>query len=274
MTVWTPPEEVITTPDELTITDDIKIGDSYAFTVDATSSSSNYVIDEIEVFVDGVSIASQSFSGIGSASLNVTGSLSTAAGSSTTVTASIKGAILKGGIRFGALFIFDRIWTGILRGTVWGYCQCADDGDELDNKRSVAYTCTVESESGSQDEQQTDYRDNSTSVKWTVSTVTLTDEGTDWTTVHGKYSFPNDVPFGFDVTLWLKSDDLHDHGQCGQATQKLVCKYQEDTNIGKIGRTILRWIPRDWDRFQHNFNESPVTTYDPCDDPYPVEFDD
>lgn len=54
--IWTQPDEIITMPDELTITDDIKLGDSYAFRFEASSSDSDYVLTEAKVEVDGVEI--------------------------------------------------------------------------------------------------------------------------------------------------------------------------------------------------------------------------
>ncbi len=57
--IWTPAEEVITVPDELEITDDIKIGDTYAFRGQLRSSDSRYTFTDGKIEVDGVETAVQ-----------------------------------------------------------------------------------------------------------------------------------------------------------------------------------------------------------------------
>ena len=68
--VFTPFDEVVTVPNELTIGDDIKLNDYYEFKVDASSSDSNYVITSVEVYVNGSLNTSRSFSDASSASVS------------------------------------------------------------------------------------------------------------------------------------------------------------------------------------------------------------
>ena len=262
--VWTPADEVITVPDELTITDDIKIGDSYTFTAEASSTSNNYVIDEIEVFVDGVSVLSQSFSEGETISAPVSGSLPITAGSQMGVVLKIKGPLKKAGKTL-VRWIVKREFEAALVGIIEGYCQCFEDLDSLDNRPKVGYVCT--NDSGSQ--KKTHTRRNKTLVKWSITGKSEVGETDDL----GHYVFDN-VPLGHDITMWLQGDDLHWHGDtlAGEELQHRICKYEEDTNVGSLGKVILGLVPTGKRYLGHNFLESPTNTYDPCDGPYPVKF--
>ena len=258
LSVWTPADEVITTPDELTITDDIKIGDSYAFNVDVTSSSSNYVIDKVEVLVDGVSVVSKSYDDVGSATITVSGNLPASAGSTMSVTAKIFGKLKPLG-----KWTLERMWLGVLRGTVEGFCECIDDGDALGTEPNVPYTCQEESQIVKKK------RRNHTRVRWSVWTNEVTEDGTTATQTDGSYSFIHVVPFGHAVTMWIRGDDLHIHGG-----QQKICKYEDNEHLKPVGKVFLKQIPVEWVTRQWVYADSPDATYDPCDDPYPVEFED
>ncbi len=126
--VFTPFDEVVTVPDELTIEDDIKLNDYYAFDVDASSSDSNYVITEIEVYVNGTLHTSRSFSDASSASVSTAGFLSADAGSTISVKGLIKGYVKS---KFAVLLtpvgiagVLDVTWRGMLKGTIHGKCWC------------------------------------------------------------------------------------------------------------------------------------------------------
>ncbi len=268
--VWTHPDEVITTPDELTITDDIKIGDSYAFNVDVTSSSSNYVIDKVEVLVDGVLVASQNYDDVESATTIVSGNLSASAGTTMSVKVNIWGELKKLG-KWG----LERAWNGVLRGTITGFCECRKDGDSLGYDPSFPYTCQEESQIVKKT------RRNRTRVRWSVLSPGVSEEGTTATDTDGTYEFQGVVPFGHAITMWIRGDDLHWHGDtfAGEEPQLRICKYEDNeylkpvgivlANIPVISQFPLKWVQREW-----VYSDNPVATYDPCDDPYPVEFED
>ena len=85
----------------------------------------------------------------------------------------------------------------------------------------------------------------------------------------GEFSFVNKVPFGYAVTMWIRGDDLHDHGG-----HKQICKYEDNEHLKPVGKVILQQIPVEWGIRQWAYIDSPVATYDPCKDPYPVKFKD
>ena len=254
--VWTPPEEVITIPDQLTITDDIKLGDYYTFIAEASSASSNYVIDEIEVLVNGVSVQSQNFSDDASPSMNISGFLPTTAGSEMVVEIRVRGGLIKPFLMPIIKWLVKETLRGHLVGSISGFCQCKNDCNLLDCSPCHPYTCMVES----QEERRT--RRNKTQVKWSAGNQSNVAWARD-----GSYAFWNQVPYGHDVTMWLQGDDLHNH-----EGQLQICKYEEDTNVGRVGEVVLEVLPKDARWIVHNFLESPVATYDPCDHPYPVTF--
>ena len=241
VTVWTSPEDVITTPDELTITDDVKIGDYYAFNVDAASSDSSYVITEIEVLVNEVSIASQSFSNVTNASLSVSGYLDTNV-ASINVKGIIKWIIMGKAAELAAKLTpiavitgtLYKTYDGMLKGTITGKCACPDDDDMLDNF-SYGYTCP-----------NTDRKfthQNNTVVKWRLAADGPgKHKGSDATSQIQKggrsiavYSFPGEVPLGHSIMLDFKSTDMHSH-------------FTHDANFNPIGHKKLGsvdiWHPR------------------------------
>lgn len=182
-------------PDELTITDDIKIGDSYGFVVEASSSSSNYVIDEIEVFVDGVSVVSHSVYGVASTSINASGILAAPAGDTMTVRADVKGKIIKGGGKIIAAILLKQAWRAILRTSMWGDCECADDNNPLDNKEDLPFWCWIEDDS--QGQWVKDTRFNTTIVEYEVlkaNNFFIKKKRKEFTNDAGRYIFTNKVP--------------------------------------------------------------------------------
>lgn len=255
--VWTPADEVITTPNELTITDDIKIGDYYTFTAEASSTSNNYVINKIEVFVDGVSVASQSYDDVGSATINVSGYLPASAGTTMSVKVNIWGALKPLG-----KYTLERMWNGVLRGTIEGFCECIDDGDSLATEPNVPYTCQEESQIVKKK------RRNHTRVRWSTGGL-VKEQGSMATRIDGTYSFIKVVPFGYDITMWIRGDDLHVHGG-----HKQICKYEDNEHLKPVGQVILTHIPVQWVTRQWVYADSPVATYDPCKGAYPVKFKD
>lgn len=269
--VWTPADEVITTPDELTITDDIKIGDYYEFVVEASSASSNYVFSDVEVQVNGKKVAERVFTDAANLSLNVAGIIPENVGASITVTVIAKGGIkstLAGRLVPAGIIIFalEKTWEGMLKGTVEGECKCPDDDDPLDSAEST-YTCT---------DPNTKYKfHNLTKVKWfAVDGPLLCSGGGRKTLNNGRYSFVNKVPFGYDIILTLSSTDLHVHTRYDEYYNKLpdknlICVYNKVKNIGKIGKVILKKVPYSWGGGRdRNFYPLPETESDPCLIPY------
>ena len=127
--IFTPFEEIIMGPDELEITNDIKLNDYYAFNVDVSSSDSNYVIRSIEVYVDETLQITHSFSDVSSASVSAAGFLDSNAGPTIGVKGKIKAAIKSQLVRrlltVGAIVgHLDVTWQGMLRGTIHGRCWC------------------------------------------------------------------------------------------------------------------------------------------------------
>ena len=44
----------------------------------------------------------------------------------------------------------------------------------------------------------------------------------------------------------------------------LICYYQQTFELGKIGDVILKKIPTDFSRKEHDFEIGPTGTKDPC----------
>lgn len=265
LTVWTPAEEVITTPDELTITDDIKIGDYYTFIAEASSTNSNYIIEEMEVFVDGVSVASQSFSADAIIAMSISGYLPISAGSEIEVALQLGGLVrwgskkaaeeaAKKGAVIGGKWALKRLWQGRLAGGIVCFCVCKDDLKPLDSRRHHPYDCQEDSQLVQHE------RNNTTRVRWTTSNRS----GIQKTDNNGKVHFENGVPYGHDVTMWIKSDHLHNH-----IGEMRICKYETNQWAGKIGEVILGVLPYNERTHIHHFGLSPLDTFDPCDGPYP-----
>ena len=265
LTVWTPPKEVITFPDTLTITDDIKIDDSYAFNVDVTSSSSNYVIDEIEVLVDGVSVVSQSLSGEASTSINIEGYISPSAGDTMMVQAVING-ILKSGGKTVAVFVLNQMWRATLRTTLTGLCKCKEDKNPLDNKEGLPFTCWIENESGSGLIQQNNTTFNRTTVEWKYAkgfNLFVWGGRTDTNNV-GRYTFANQVPIGYLIDVTLNSTDMHYHGANENNRPLRVCMYEKTIKAVDTG-TVLIVVPIWWPGTIHeHFTVTPDEHHDPC----------
>lgn len=143
--VFTPLREVFMVPDELTITDDIKLNDYYAFNVDVSSSDSNYLIESIEVYVGGTLNTARSFSDVSSASVSAAGFVSSNAGSTLSIKGVIKGMIKSRFARLltpgGIVATLDVTWRGMLRGTIFGNCWCPSDNVVLGGGTSH-YTCS------------------------------------------------------------------------------------------------------------------------------------
>ncbi len=277
LTVWTPPEEVITFTN--TITDDIKIGDSYSFNVEATSSSSNYVINEIEVLVNGVSAVKRSVSRVTSTSINVTGSLGWSAGDAMNVEVRVSGLVTwigKGIIIIGA----KQVWRALLTTTLFGNCKCATDGDALDNRENLIFWCWVEEEgeSGSEPEGEwvSDTRSNTTIVEYQVLKISnIFAKKTDKvkTNNSGFYIFDNQIPIGYFMHVTLKADDMHYHGDDPiPANRPLrVCYYEATERFVDTGNVAFEVVPVNyWDSIQVDFNADSSEDFDPCEDgPYP-----
>lgn len=258
VTVWTPPEDVITVPNELSISDDIRVGDSYEFSVDASFSSSNYLITKIEVFVDDALTASQRFSGIRNAAIDVSGFLSRNAGSTLSVKAKITGFIKKK-LTPGTVIIFTlkKTWEGVLRGTVFGRAICFNDENPLDSTR-VSYRCYNPSP-------RIYYRYNRSYVEWDAGSISGNQRGSDATDSDGEYSFPQTVPFGYNIGLSLSANDLHLHELENKTFSYRICRYSENRGIGEVGTVKLRYIPIRWNQVEQNFTVPPNSTTDPCD---------
>ncbi|MCG9126373.1 hypothetical protein JT359_02115 [Candidatus Poribacteria bacterium] len=248
--VWTPAADVITVPDSLTITDDIKIGDSYSFDVKVSSSNSNYVINKIEVFVNGVSVSDTTSTG-SSVVTTVSGSIQSTAGQMMYVQVKISGKLISNPLTDLVKWGLERMWHGVLRGTVKGFCECRDDGNNIDSQL-VSFSTEEDSRIVIKN------RWNRTRVRWSVRSPNCREDGKMLVQTDGTFSFIHQVPFGHDVTMWIRGDDLHAHGG-----QDRICKYEDDQNVGVVGEVFLTQIPTEWGPKQVAFQLSPNATYKP-----------
>ncbi len=256
--VFTPLEEVLMVPDELAITDDIKLNDNYAFNVDVSSSDSNYVIRSMEVYVDGDLNTSRSFSDVSSASLSAAGFLNSNGSSSFDILGKIKVAINSKFARrltgqAALIYHLDVSWRALLVGTIYGDCWCPNDNTNLTNSQSY-YTCT--------DPNTTYVHFNVTFVKWNAPNVSNA-KGSDGTTSSGRYSFSTIIPLAHEINLTMKSEHLHNHECADGVIRKRLCKYSQTKALDSIGKVFLKRIPLEWEQKRVDFNPVPQV-YDPC----------
>ena len=255
--IFTPFEEVLMVPDELTITDDIKLNDYYAFTVDASSSDSNYVITSVEVYVNGSLNTSRSFSDASSASVSAAGFLSANAGPTISVKGLIKGYV-KSKLQalltpIGIVGVLDVTWRGMLKGTIFGRCWCPSDSVNLGGGTSH-YQCS--------DPNTTYVYNNVTFVKWKPPNVNNA-KGEDSPNLQGKYTFAGQIPLSHEINVTMGSKHLHDHRCTDEVFRKRLCKYEQTKELEPIGKVILSRIPIEWERKEVPFYPSP-NVYDPC----------
>ena len=190
-----------------------------------------------------------------------------------TVRADVKGKI-KGGAKWGgkviAIIIAKQVWRAALRTSLWGDCECAKDGDPLDNKEKLPFWCWVENESGSQGEWVKDTRFNTTIVEYEVlkaNNFFIKKKRRVLTSDSGRYIFSHKVPIGYVINVTLVSDDMHYHID---PNHPHICKYKAIEKAVDTGNVTLEVIPKDWgDDIQVNFTVKPDSVHDPCDGAYP-----
>ena len=236
VTVWTSFEEAVTV--SKSVTDEMEVGGSYEFSINATSPNDNYVITSIEVSVDGEIIGSKTFDRIKNATVKVAGKISNTVDSVVKVTVKVTGKIVKVGASLSGSAIstiikatISQAWDVILRGTLQGLCLCDGDippgGNALDNETRAINGISI---------------DNSTSVVWDGGNAggeDLTGEtNTDW---KGEYSFLQEVPLGLNISLTLTSNDFHLHGNNQENQKPLICEYRSTMWIGRFGN--VEWMP-------------------------------
>ncbi len=268
--ILTPPEEVITVPDELEILDDIKIGDAYAFKGQLSSNNSGYKFSDGKIKVDGVETAVQILEESAKLAFNYTGIIPEnvgVSGGGLTVYLWAKGTITTQvvtrllGPTAVIAFTMEVTWRGMLVGTLEGTCTCADDDNPLDTGIAI-YECG---------DPAVRYRfQNRTSVRWYPVDKFLSFGGSRVTLNNGRYSFVNKVPMGYDIIVTVISKDLHVHTRYDEyfnelPAKKLICYYSSVRHIGKIGKVFLKKIPYDMGGGRdQDFSLVPHTVKDPC----------
>ncbi len=268
--VWTPFEDVVKVSKN--VTDEMRVGDTYACSFTATSSSSNYVIEEIKVYVDDVLIDSQLYSDVTKGIIHVSGSLKPDVGAYVPVVVKVFGKIIdiigSGSskiVKTISKATLGKVWNVILRGTISGKCLC--DGDKkpfknaLDNKEGVKYVCR--DLNGQVVNNGT--HDNQTSVTWDAG-VPHGNElkgGPYRTNDRGFYTTLRSVPLRYNIALDMRSKDLHLHGP--RQLQR-ICEYEETEWIRRFGN--VKWVvgvPIEWDPpMKLNFLVLPKKVTDPC----------
>lgn len=270
LTVWTPFEDVVTVSKN--VTDEMRVGDSYACSFTATSSASNYVVEEIKVYVDDVLIASQAYSDVTEGIIYVSGSLTPDVGAYVPVVVKVFGKIIdiigSGSSKIVKTITkgtLGKLWNVILRGTIHGECLCAGDKlpgrNALDNEVGVDYVCRNLNgqivNAGA--------HDNQTTVTWDAGVPhgNALNGGPYETNLRGFYTTKRTVPLGYNIALDMNSKDLHLHGP--RKFQR-ICKYDETEWIRRFGN--VKWkvgIPIEWEPPKRiDFIVEPISVKDPC----------
>ncbi len=206
--------------------------------------------------MDSVSVVSHAVYGVTSTSINVAGSLDTSAGDIMNVQVNVKGALKIGG-KVVAIILVKQLWRATLTTTLFGSCECAIDGDPLDNRENLVFWCWVqeEGESGSKPEGEwvSDTRFNATTVEYEVlkiNNIFANKKDKVLTNNAGFYSFPNQIPIGYFMDVTLKSDDMHLHGDDPIPGNRpiRICKYENKEKKVDTGDVALEVIPVQWNQ--------------------------
>ena len=271
--VWTPFQDAVTV--SKSVSDEMRVGDAYAFSIDSTTPNKNYAITGIKVYVDGSLIVSKDYDDEERVTPLVTGYLGTDVDPSVSVSVNVFGKIKefagqaagksgRSGGKSGRAsksvgkYLVEKAWEIVLRGTVAGYCRCDGDRkpsrDALDNKR-IPYSCVSSS--------KTEHHDNSTFVIWDAGSKGG-NGGPYETQDNGFYTTGRTVPFGYHVEVTLESDDLHLHGQNQEGR---ICEYKASRWLRDFGK--VKWfvgpIPWAWSgKMVLDFDVLPHTVTDPC----------
>ena len=228
LTIWSDLQDV-RTPSR-SVSNEMEVNGSYAFSFSLTTPNSNYRITSAEVLVDDSLVASEDYNDVTSATIAASGSLGINVGSVVAVkvrfTWTISGTTI-------ALYTLKYLNNVLVRSSITGTCTCATENNALD--------------SGTFSYSGTSY-DNATTVTWDAGSA---GEGEDLTSIWGTYSF-TDVPCGYNVTLSVDSIDTHIHG-----TQYVkTCFYEAERNAGQVG---TRWcgVEFEQDHQVHDFDLFP-----------------
>ena len=179
------------------------------------------------------------------------------------VKAKIKGKLIRGAGKSILIFGAKQLWRAMLRTTLWGDCECAVDGNPLDNKEDIPYWCATESGS--------EYTENSYSNSTTVSYEMLTKSifvgktGKTTTDESGRYSFSHKIAIGYLINVSLKSKDLHNHTSDPSKQVIRVGEYEKTEKALSTGNVFLAVVPVSWEQIQQNFTVNPKNVTDPCD---------